>query len=97
MKKKCHSLKEVRKNIDRIDRKLVPLIGEREFYVKESLKFKYKKKDIVDKKRIIEVLKKIKLLSKKSSVNTKTTETFWKFMIKVFIDLEYKLFNKIKK
>ena len=27
MKKKCHSLKEVRKNIDRIDRKLVPLIG----------------------------------------------------------------------
>ena len=49
MKKKCHSLKEVRKNIDRIDRKLVPLIGEREFYVKESLKFKYKKKEIADK------------------------------------------------
>ena len=97
MKKKCNSLKEVRKNIDKIDQKLVPLIGEREFYVKESLKFKPKKKDIIDKKRIIEVLKKIKVLSKKLNVNPKTTEAFWKFMIKVFVEVEYKLFNKIKK
>ena len=37
----------------------------------ENLKFKYKKKDIIDKKRIIEVLKKIKFLLKNQGMTIK--------------------------
>ena len=48
MKKKFKNLDEVRKSIDNVDARLVKLIGEREFYVKEALKFKINKKQIID-------------------------------------------------
>ena len=65
MKKKFKNLKDVRKSIDNVDARLVKLIGEREFYVREALKFKTNKKQIIDRKRISMVLKKTKHLSKK--------------------------------
>ena len=40
MKKKFKNLKEVRKNIDNVDARLVKLIAEREFYAREAVKFK---------------------------------------------------------
>ena len=94
MKKKFKNLKDVRKSIDNVDARLVKLIGEREFYVREALKFKTNKKQIIDRKRINAVLKKIKSLSKKYKVNSSTVERIWKLMIKNFIILENKLFKK---
>ena len=88
---------EVRKNIDNVDERLVQLISEREFYVKEALKFKLNKKQIIDKKRINIVLKRIKKLSKKNNVNSLIVERLWKLMIKNFIILENKLFKKPRK
>ena len=97
MKKNFKSLHEVRKSIDNVDTRLVKLIAEREFYVKEALKFKISKKQIIDKKRINIVLKRIKNLSKKYKVNRLIVEKIWKLMIKNFIILENKLFKKTKK
>tara|TARA_Y100000590_G_scaffold244078_1_gene274333 strand:+ start:2016 stop:2309 length:294 start_codon:yes stop_codon:yes gene_type:complete len=97
MKKKFKNLDEVRKSIDNVDARLVKLIGEREFYVKEALKFKINKKQIIDKKRINIVLKRIKKLSKKNNVNSLIVERLWKLMIKNFIILENKLFKKPRK
>ena len=96
MKKKFKNLDEVRKSIDNVDARLVKLIGEREFYVKEALKFKINKKQIIDKKRINIVLKRINSLSKKYKVNSLTVERIWKLMIKNFIILENRLFRKPK-
>ena len=97
MKKKFKNLIEVRKIIDQIDRGLVKLIAEREFYVKEALKFKISRKQIIDKKRINIVLRRIKSLSKKYKVDRLIAEKIWKLMIKNFIILENKLFKKTKK
>ena len=97
MKKKFKNLNEVRKNIDNVDSSLVKLIAEREFYVKQALKFKTSKKQIVDRKRINIVLKRIKVLSKKYKVDSIITERIWKLMIKNFIILENKLYKKPKK
>tara|TARA_B100001013_G_scaffold329917_1_gene244547 strand:- start:29 stop:322 length:294 start_codon:yes stop_codon:yes gene_type:complete len=97
MKKKFKNLIEVRKIIDQIDRGLVKLIAEREFYVKEALKFKTSKKQIVDRKRINIVLKRINTLSKKYKVDGLITQRIWKLMIKNFISLENKLYKKPKK
>ena len=46
MNKKFKNLNEVRKSIDNVDIRLVKLIAEREFYIKEALKFKISKKQI---------------------------------------------------
>jgi isochorismate pyruvate lyase len=97
MKRKFKNLNDVRKSIDKVDNQLVKLIGEREFFVKEALKFKKNKKQIIDKKRINIVLKRIKNLSKKYKVNSLIIERIWKLMIKNFIILENKLFKQPKK
>ena len=94
MKKKFKNLKDVRKSIDNVDARLVKLIGERDFYVREALKFKTNKKQIIDRKRISMVLKKTKNLSKKYKANNLIVERIWKLMIKNFIILENKLFKK---
>ena len=97
MKKKFKNLKEVRKNIDNVDTKLVKLIAEREFYAKQAVKFKNNRSEIIDNKRINSVLIRIKKLSKKYKVSTLTVQQIWKLMIKNFIILENKLFKKPKK
>ena len=97
MKKNFKNLHEVRKSIDNVDTRLVKLIAEREFYVKEALKFKTSKKQIVDRKRINIVLKRINTLSKKYKVDGLITQRIWKLMIKNFISLENKLYKKPKK
>ena len=97
MKKKFKNLKEVRKNIDNVDTRLVKLIAEREFYAKEAVKFKIDRSQIIDRKRINTVLIRVKKLSKKYKVNRLTVEKIWKLMIQNFIILEKKLFKKPKK
>jgi len=96
MKKKFKNLNEVRKSIDNLDTRLVKLIAEREFYAKQAVKFKTNKKQIIDRKRINIVLKRINSLSKKYKVNSLTVERIWKLMIKNFIILENRLFRKPK-
>jgi len=55
------------------------------------------KKQIIDKKRINVVLRRIKNSSKKYKASSLITERIWKLMIKNFIILENKLFKKPKK
>ena len=97
MKKKFKNLNDVRKSIDNVDARLVKLIAERESYAREAVKFKKNKKQIIDRKRINDVLKRIKNLSKRYKVNSLTVERIWKLMIQNFIILEKKLFKKPKK
>ena len=47
MNKKFKNLNEVRKSIDNVDIRLVKLIAEREFYIKEALKFKISEKSMM--------------------------------------------------
>jgi len=97
MKKKFKNLKEVRKNIDNVDTRIVKLIAEREFYAREAVKFKTDRGQIIDRKRINAVLSKVKKLSKKYKINNLNVEKIWKLMIQNFIILENKLFKKPKK
>ena len=97
MKKKFKNLKQVRKNIDNVDARLVKLIAEREFYAREAVKFKTDRSQIIDRKRINAVLSRVKKLSKKYKINNLNVEKIWKLMIQNFIILENKLFKKPKK
>ena len=97
MKKKLKNLKEVRKNIDNVDARLIKLIAEREFYAREAVKFKTDRSQIIDRKRINAVLSRVKKLSKKYKINNLNVEKIWKLMIQNFIILENKLFKKPKK
>ena len=84
----------IRIKLDKLDDKLLSLIKYRTNLVKEVLKLKTLKKEIVDKKRINFILKKINLKSKKLNVDPKITHRIWKNMIWSYINFERRNFKK---
>ena len=52
------------------------------------------KSQIIEKKRIKIILKKISKESKKKKIDPKITNTIWKSMIRAFINYEFKNFKK---
>jgi len=87
-------IKKIRKKLDKLDIKLLSIIKKRTNFVNEIIKLKKSKKDIVDKKRINFILKKIKQESIKLKIDPMITLNIWKEMIKTFIKYEYKNFKK---
>ena len=87
-------LEIIRAKLDKLDNKLLSLIKYRTNLVKEVLKLKEFKKEIVDKKRINFILKKIHSKSKKLKIDPKITNRIWKNMILSYIDYEKRNFKK---
>ena len=84
----------IRIKLDKLDNKLLLLIKKRTLLVKEVLKLKEFKKEIIDKKRINFILKKISKKSRKLNIDTKITNRIWKNMIWSYINYEKKNFKK---
>ena len=87
-------LEIIRSKLDKLDNRLLFLIKYRTNLVKEVLKLKEFKKEIVDKKRINFILKKINSKSKKLKIDPKITNRIWKNMILSYIDYEKRNFKK---
>ena len=84
----------LRKKLDKLDNVLLKIIKKRTEIVKKVLSLKSSKKEIVDKKRISIILKKIKYESIKKKIDPKITNRIWKNMIWSYIDFEKRNFNK---
>ena len=84
----------LRKKLDKIDNQLLKVVKKRTEIVKKVLSLKAYKKEIIDKKRISTVLKKIKKESLKKNIDPKITRRIWKNMIWSFIDYERRNFKK---
>ena len=85
---------KIRKELDKLDNKLLDIIKKRSKLVDLVIKNKKFKKEIVDKKRISIILKNIKRKSRKRKIDHKITEKIWKTMIRAFIDYEFRNFKK---
>ena len=90
-KKKLNLL---RKSLDKLDTNLLQIIKTRSNLVNEVLKLKEFKSEIVDKKRINFILKKINTKSKKLRIDPTIPRRIWKNMIWSFIDYERRNFKK---
>tara|TARA_B100000767_G_C19692645_1_gene504716 strand:- start:969 stop:1259 length:291 start_codon:yes stop_codon:yes gene_type:complete len=87
-------LNSIRVKLDKLDNKFLSLIKYRTNLVKEVLKLKEFKKEIVDKKRISFILNKINKKSKKLNIDPQITNRIWKNMIWSYINYERKNFKK---
>jgi chorismate mutase len=87
-------IKKIRDKLDKIDSKLLLIIKKRANLVAEIIKLKKTKKEIVDRKRINFILKKIKKKSINLKIDPDITVSIWKEMIKSFIRYEYKNLKK---
>ncbi len=87
-------LNKLRKKLDLLDNSLLKIIKKRTELVKEVLKLKNFKNQIVDKKRIRIILKRIRQKSIKSNIDPKVTNHIWKHIIKSYIEYERRNFKK---
>ena len=87
-------LNKLRKNLDKIDTKLLTVIKERTNVIKKVILLKTYKNEIVDKKRINVILRKIKRESIKKNIDPKITKRIWKNMIWSYINFERRNFKK---
>ena len=90
-KKKLNIL---RNKLDKLDYKLLSIIKIRTEIIKNVIFLKNNKKEIVDKKRIAFISRKIKKASIKRKIDPTITNKIWKNMISSYIDFERKLFKK---
>ena len=88
------NLGRYRKRIDKIDNKIFLLIKNRTQIVERILTVKKFKKQIVDHKRINEILKKIRNKSIRNGIDPKITRRIWKSMIWSYIGFERTNFKK---
>ena len=87
-------LAKIRIKLDNLDNQFLSLIKSRTNLVNEVVKLKEYKKEIVDKRRIKIILKKINQKSKKINIDPKITNRIWKNMIWSYIDYERRNFKK---
>ena len=89
-----NKLNLLRKKLDKLDYDLLKIIKKRSEIIKKVILLKTSKTEIVDKKRINQILKKIKNESVKLKIEPKITQKIWKNMIFAYIDFERRNFKK---
>ena len=85
---------KLRKSLDKLDNSFINLIKKRTELVKQVLKLKESKNQIIDRKRIRFILKQIRKKSLKNKIDPKITNRIWKNMIYSYIDFERRNFKK---
>ncbi len=88
------SLKKERKKIDKIDQSIFKLIKKRTIIVKKMLTLKKYKKEIIDHKRINQILNMIKKKSIRNKIDPKITKKIWKSMIWSYVDYQRRNFKR---
>ena len=95
-KEKLKKMKDVRSLIDQIDNKILPLMIKRSKLVNKALALKSMKNEIIDRRRINQIIKKVATKSKKMKADPKLIKSIWMSIIQNFIDYEKKEFKKRK-
>ena len=81
---------KIRSTIDTIDKQIIKLLGLRKKQVLKIAKYK-NKRTIVDKKRINQIMKRIKVEAKKNKIDFILVKNFWNKLIQYSINLEKKI------
>ena len=93
---KKKKLEKLRKSLDKLDNSFIKLIKKRTALVKQVLKLKETKSQIIDRKRINFILNQIRKKSIKNKIDPKITNKIWKNMIAAYIEFEKKNYKKKK-
>jgi len=81
---------KIRSTIDTIDKQIIKLLGLRKKQVLKIAKYK-NKRTIVDKKRINQIMKRIKSEAKRNKIDYILVKNFWNKLIQYSIKLERKI------
>lgn len=91
----CKDLADVRRNIDRLDREIVPLLAERAGFVELAAKYKLHRSQVVDNDRIEDVVSKVRHLANEYGTDPTLVENIYRAMIDAFIIHESQVWKRL--
>jgi isochorismate pyruvate lyase len=92
----CHSMADVRRNIDALDERIVPLIAERSAYVAQAARIKQNADQIVDNARIEFIIERVRTQARKAGAPEAIVEAAYRAMIAASIDFERGEFTRLR-
>ena len=93
--KQCRNMSEVRAEIDRIDRLIVPLLLERLEYIKQAGHIKLDRDAVRDDWRIEDVVAKAKKVAEQQSGNQQYIEDIYRHLIEWSIAHEFTVWDGV--
>ena len=90
----CTSMADVRAEIDRLDRLIVAYLSERAGYVARAAEIKRTRAEVVDKKRIEDVIQKVRGQAASFGADAELLEAIYRSMIAAFIAFEERTFDR---
>ncbi len=92
--KKCQNMKEVREEIDRVDRLLVPLLLERLEYIEQAGHIKVDRDTVRDEWRVEDVVSKVKAEAEKKNGDQSYIEAIYRHLINYSINHEFDVWDE---
>ena len=92
----CQSIEEVRAEIDSLDRQIISLLGRRYSFVKEIVRFKSNKDEIVAKERYDEVIRSRREMAKQYDLSPDVIEKLYRGLIAYNIEEEHRILQSRK-
>jgi isochorismate pyruvate lyase len=94
MPEACASLGELREAIDALDARLVALMAVRQAYVERAARLKTRREQVVDDRRVEEVVSKVIAEGKRTGLSAGIAEPVWRTLIEVSIAHEFDAFDR---
>lgn len=91
----CGSLADVRRNIDRLDNIIAPLLCQRLFFVQQAARFKPSKEAVVVPSRVEEIVRSVRAVAEKHEMNPDVFERVYRVIIDEFTAEEKKNWDKL--
>lgn len=93
--KKCHNMTELRAEIDRVDRLIVPLLLERIGYIAQAGHIKADRDTVRDNWRIEDVVGKVRAEAEKLGGDADYLETIYRHLIEYSINHEFDVWDDV--
>ena len=91
----CNNMTEVRLGVDRLDKKLVRILAERQRYMTAAARIKNKRDDVRDTARIEDVISKVLEEAKVQGLSREIAEIVLRNLIEASISYEFKQWDAI--
>lgn len=95
--KNCANMKEVREEIDRVDREIVPLLLERLNYIAQAGHIKQERDTVRDEWRIEDVVSKAKAVAAEQGGNQAYIDDIYRHLIEWSIAHEFVVWDDVNK
>ena len=92
----CHTLAEVRRNIDELDERIVALIAERSGYVAQAARIKQNATEVHDQARIDFIVERVTAMAAEQGAPEAVIEAAYRAMIDAFIEFERGEFKRLR-